>query len=54
VICSINYTNYLTRKDFGGDFERHQHSSFGNQIRNQVGTTIADRAKHQNIHLKFD
>ncbi len=54
VICSIDYTNYLTIKDFGRDFEKHQHSNFRDQICNQLGTTIEDCARHQNIHLKFE
>jgi hypothetical protein len=52
VICSIDYTNYLTRKDFGGDFEKHQQSSFKDQVRNQFGTIMEACAKHQNIHFK--
>ncbi len=51
--CLVDYTNYLTRKGFGGDFERHHHSSFGDQVLNQLGTTIEDYAKHQKIHLKI-
>jgi len=43
---SIDCTNDITRKDFGRDFERHQHSSFGNQICNELGTTIEDYARH--------
>jgi hypothetical protein len=46
MICSIDYTNYLTRKDFGGNFEKHLHPSFRDQIHNQLGTTIEDCAKH--------
>ncbi len=50
--CLVDCTNYLIIKDFGGDFERHHHSSFGDQVRNQLGTTIEDCATHQKIHLK--
>jgi hypothetical protein len=49
----VDYRDYLTRKDFGGDFERHQHSSFGNQVRIQLGTTIEDCVIHQKINLKI-
>jgi len=54
VICSIDYKTTLLEKDFGGDFEKHQHSSFRNQVRYQLGTAIEDCAKHQKIHLKSD
>jgi hypothetical protein len=54
ITCSIDYTNNIIRKDFGGDFERHQHSSFGDQVCHQLWTTIKNGAKHQKIHLKID
>jgi len=50
--CSIDYTNNITREDFGGDFERHQHSNFGDQVCNQLGATLEDYAKHQKIHFQ--
>ncbi len=53
MICSIDYTNYFTRKDFGRDFEKHQHSNFRDEVRNQLGTIVEDYARHQKIHLKL-
>ncbi len=50
---SIDYTNDITRKDFGRNFEKHQHSSFGDQVCNQFGTILEDYARHQKIHFQI-
>jgi hypothetical protein len=44
----------LPEKNFGGKFEGLQHSSFGNKVSHQLGTTIEDCARHQKIHFKTD
>jgi hypothetical protein len=41
------------RKDFGRDFERHWHSSFGNQVCDKLGTTLEDCARHQVVHFSI-
>jgi hypothetical protein len=50
---SIDYTNDITRKDCGGNYEKHQHSSFGDQVCNQFGTILEDYARHQKIHFQI-
>jgi len=45
--------NDVTKEVFGGDFERHQHLSFGDQLCNQLGTTLEDCAKNQKINFQI-